>query len=107
MSESFTISSTPHAAFGALVALSLPPQPMRRFTREEASIVARALAAVARGASSERQVYMSPIASDQDFDARVGDNGLAVTAEGFSEIALDWTETRMLAEALARAGGVA
>jgi len=104
MPESFSLILTPHAAFGTLAALVLPNQPVRRFTREEAAIVARALNAVAAGASSERQIYMSPIASDHDFEARVGADGIFVADGNGGEAPLDWAQTRLLAGVLARFG---
>lgn len=99
MSQSFTLAETAHGAFGGLATLRIAGQPARRFTRQEAAIVARALYAVARGTSSERQVYMSPIASDQDFEAQVGAHGVLVAYEDCGA-ALDWAETRALAGAL-------
>ena len=107
MLESFSLVLTAHAAFGTLAALILPAQPVRRFTREEAAIVARALLAVATGASSERQIYMSPIASDHDFEARVGEDGIFIADGNGGETPLDWAQTRMLAGVLARFGATA
>jgi hypothetical protein len=105
MSESFTLGAAPHKTFGVLATLAVPGHPDRRFTREEALIVSRALNAVDEGESPERQIYMSPIASDHDFDAQVGENGVVLTAEQRSGAALDWNETRRLAQALATFGG--
>lgn len=101
MSEKFGLTVVRHGAFGALATLRLPGQPDRRFTRQEASILARALAAVAQGESVERTIYMSPIAADHDFEARVAPDGVAIAAAGVGDLRLDWSTTRALAEALA------
>lgn len=93
MSEKFSLVIASHKHFGAL-----PGAPPRRFTLQEALIVSRALDAVAMGASPERQIFISPIASDCDFEAHVEDGGIVVSgAEG---LRLDWAETRALSEAL-------
>lgn len=107
MSESFTLVVAPHRVFGALATFGLGGQPLRRFTRQEALIVSRALDAVARGASAESQIYMSPIASDQDFDAQVREEGVFVTVTGEFGVALDWEGTRALASALGAFGASA
>ncbi len=104
MPQSFTVTMTRHKVFGLLATLSVSGQPARRFTKEEALIVSRALEAVARGASSERLIYMSPIASDCDLDARVGEGGVIIASDGCRNAALDWSETRALAQELARFG---
>ena len=106
MSQSFSATTRQHGAFGLLLALAIPGQPGRRFTQQEAAIVSRALEAVTGGASSERQIYMSPIASDQDFDARVGAEGIVLTAEGFDGATLNWDQTRALKQELERFGGL-
>lgn len=104
MSHNFVLAATRHPAFGRLVTLSVAGQPPRRFTAQEASIVARALAAVAKARGAERPIYMSPIASDQEFSASVENGGVAVTLEGCADVALDWSETLELARELARFG---
>ena len=104
MSQSFTLAVTPHTVFGALATITIPGQPVRRFTRQEAAIVARALDAVTQKKSSEQQIYMTPIASDHDFEALVGVAGIIVASAGCAEVALDWDETRSLAQALASFG---
>lgn len=106
MSQSFTITATRHEAFGNLVTLAIPGQPGRRFTPREALFVSRALIGVAQGASLERQIYMSPIASDHEFDAQVGPDGIALASDGYGVAMLDWDETRKLAQALERFGSV-
>ncbi|MGA8170783.1 MAG: hypothetical protein WB816_08135 [Methylocystis sp.] len=104
MSHNFALASTQHPAFGRLVTLSVAGQPPRRFTAQEASIVALALAAVVAAKSVERRIYMSPIASDREFSANVENRGVVITLEGFADVALDWGETVELARALARFG---
>jgi hypothetical protein len=102
----FTLSSERHVAFGALITLRLAGQPERRFTRQEAAIVARGLQALATGASREPQIYMSPVASDYDLEARlIGDN-LAVTLEGAPSAVLALPEAFALIAELKRAAGV-
>lgn len=102
-SDKFSLSVAPHGAFGALATLELSGQPRRRLTLQEASIVADAIEAVAVGASPERRIYMSPIASDQDLDARVTEGGLIVSCEASPELFLSWLEAAELAGALKRA----
>ncbi len=103
MSEQFELTVTPHGAFGALATLRLAGQAVRRLTLQEASIVARAIDAVASASSPERQIYMSPIASDQDLEARVEPDGLVVIASTGPDLRLSWREATELAQALHRA----
>ncbi|KAF2989991.1 hypothetical protein OGR47_17750 [Methylocystis sp. MJC1] len=103
MSESFSLVIDRHGAFGVLATLRIAAQPARRFTLQEAAIVARALEAVAQGVSGERQIYMSPIASDHDFEASVEKDGVIVRASGCAEARLSWPETLALAEQLREA----
>ncbi|MGJ0505551.1 MAG: hypothetical protein ACR652_00150 [Methylocystis sp.] len=98
--SAFELSACQRRGFGALTTLRLRGQPDRRLTLQEASILARALAALAGGRSREPHIYMSPIASDQDFEARARADGIVIVAEGHAGVTLDWTETRALAEAL-------
>lgn len=104
MSENFVLAVDKHPAFGALATLRLPAQPPRRFTFQEASILARALEAVASGASGEKLIYMSPIASDADFDARVETEGVSIAAPGAGPKLLSWAEALALAAALREVG---
>jgi hypothetical protein len=100
----FDLSVGAHPAFGALATLRLPGQPERRFTLQESLHVSRALDALAGGASVERQIFMSPIASDADFEASATTEGLLVPAPGGGEaLLLTWPEVGVLAEALRRA----
>jgi hypothetical protein len=100
MSQTYTLAEAPHGAFGTLATLTIAGQPIRRFTREESAIVARALHAVANGASKERQIYMSPIASDCDFVAQVESGGILVCCKDCDAVPFDWEETRKLARLL-------
>lgn len=104
MSQNFTLAEAPHGAFGTLATLRIAGQPVRRFTREESAVIARALNAVANGASNERQIYMSPIASDCDFAAQVEPEGIALCCEDCEAARLDWAETRELARMLGTFG---
>jgi hypothetical protein len=104
MSQKFSLTETPHGAFGVLAILKFPGQPARAFTRQEATIVSRALKAVAGGISTERQVYMSPIASDHDFEARVAETGIVVMLDGCADVQLDWNDVDALSLRLASFG---
>lgn len=99
MSEKFSLVVAPHKAFGALATLTVSGQPPRRFTKQEALIVSRALDAVATGASPERQIYMSPIASDLDFDAQVEAAGVSIGSAA-AAVRLNWPETLAMANEL-------
>ncbi len=98
--QRFSVEPVAHRILGPLIALALPGQPRRLLTHEEATILSRALAAVATGASAERLIYMSPIASDCDFEARVVSSGLVVVCEGCADAALSFEEALRLAKAL-------
>ncbi|GEM_PF-922274 len=100
MSQRFELVASGHRAFVAVATLRLPGQPVRRFTEEEAAILSRALDSVATGERGEQQIYMSPIASDHDFDARVEPSGVVLSSEGHGDVKLDWNEARALAEQL-------
>jgi hypothetical protein len=104
MSQKFSLTETPHGAFGVLAILKFSGQPARAFTRQEATIVSRALKAVAQGTSAERLVYMSPIASDHDFEARVAETGIVVMLDGCADVQLDWNDVDVLSLRLASFG---
>ena len=104
MSQKFSFTETPHGAFGVLAILDFPGQPVRAFTRQEATIVSRALKAVAAGTSAERQVYMSPIASDHDFEARVAETGIVVISDACVDLQLDWNDVDALSRRFASFG---
>jgi hypothetical protein len=100
MSQIFELVASSHRTFVVLGTLSFPGHPPRRFTKEEAAILSRALNSVANGDRRERQIYMSPIASDHDFEANVEQSGIVVSLERHADVKLDWGETRALAEEL-------
>lgn len=105
MSQIAEVAAAEHRHFGALVTIRMGEQPVRRLTPNEAGILSRALKAVADGASLEKQIFMSPIASDHEFEALAQPDGVAVKAPGCPDVFLDWIETRALAEALAKLAG--
>lgn len=98
----FTVSIMAHRAFGGLVTLAVDNQPLRRLTREESLILGRALAATVAGASVEERIYMSPIASDQDFDATVDREGIVLISNSGEKARFDWSAVVDLAVRLAR-----
>jgi hypothetical protein len=101
MTEMFSLTVGAHRVFGALATMRLDGQAERRFTLQEARHVARALDAMATGATSERGVFMSPIASDADFEASATAAGLVVAAPpGGAPLLLGWPQVRALAAAL-------
>ncbi|ARN80035.1 hypothetical protein [Methylocystis bryophila] len=103
MTQPFSLEPFAHGFLGPLIALRLPGQPRRRLTLQEATILSRALDAVAKGASAERLIYMSPVASDCDFEARVVSSCLVVVMEGFADARLSFEEAMQLAQALKEA----
>jgi len=66
----------------------------------EASSLSFALVAVRDGVSPEREIYMSPIASDAAFIAAVHDTGVSITLPD-GKLELDWIGVGALAESLA------
>lgn len=105
MSQIVEVVAGEHRAFGALATIRAGAQPERRLTRQEAGILSRALTAVAEGTSTERQIFMSPIASDHEFEALAQENGVTLRGEGAADVFLDWSETRALAAALSTFAG--
>lgn len=65
-----------HRGLGDMIRLHLGDKLIFNLTPQEARTLARALAAVRAGKSKVEDVYMSPIASDYDFFAKVMSNGL-------------------------------
>lgn len=105
MSESnaagFLLTAMAHPAFGRLIALASPDGGGVRLTVEEALTLSRALAAVRAGRSAEREIYLSPIASDADVLGAVEDDGVRLRLGEF-ETRLDWSAVEALAAALAK-----
>ncbi len=100
----FNVSSTQHRVLGKQIRLQFADDFVLRLTTAEASSLSFALVAVRSGISPEREIYMSPIASDEAFIGTVGDSGMSI-AVGGGLIELDWTAVGKLAEALAEAIG--
>ena len=103
MSEpaSFAVSSVQHRVLGKQIRLQLADDLVLRLTPAEASSLSFALVAVRNGISPEREIYMSPIASDEGFVGTVCDAGMHIAIpDGMLE--LDWSGVGGLAEALAR-----
>jgi hypothetical protein len=103
MSEQlFDVCATQHRLLGKQVQLQLAADHVLKLSPAEASSLSFALVAVRAGASPEREIYMSPIASDLAFVGTVLDSGMSIaTTKGALE--LDWTSVGMLAEILAQA----
>ena len=91
-----------HRALGSLVRLHISDAIPLDLTCQEASILTRALTAVRDGKSIEREIFMSPVASDDSFCGTVIEEGLLLTC-GTQTQMLDWTEVSLLAENLATA----
>jgi hypothetical protein len=96
MPLSFQVLQCDHRAFGRLIRLSLDGDTRLDFTPEEAATVSRALTAVREGRSMEREIYMSPIASDHEFSGAVLTEGVRVTIAG-RVAELGWAEVERLA----------
>jgi hypothetical protein len=105
LSHKIDIGRISHRAFGELVTLKAGDQPLRRFTAQEAEILARALTAVAEGRSQENRIFMSPIASDHDFEAEAQEGGAVLLAEGGAGVFLASAAMLQLAERLRGAAG--
>ena len=89
MSPSLQVTQSVHRAFGRLIRLTLDTNIRLDFTAEEAATVSRALTAVREGRSAEREIYMSPIASDHEFSGAVLPHGIRI-AIGGTTLDLDW-----------------
>ena len=100
----FAVSSNPHRMLGKQIQLKFAYDFALRLTPAEASSLSFALLAVREGISPEREIYMSPIASDAAFVGTVQDNGMSIATPA-GEIELDWSEVGALAESLAVATG--
>ena len=89
------VDSLTHRGLGLLKTLAVGSSPILRLTPQEAHTLALALAAVRDGKSSEREIYLSPIASDHGFVALVGEEGVEVTIAA-SRTPLDWADVSRL-----------
>ncbi len=102
MSEpaSFAVSSVQHRVLGKQIRLQLADDLVLRLTPAEASSLSFALVAVRNGISPEREIYMSPIASDNGFVGTVLDTGMSIAMPA-GTLELDWARVGKLAEMLA------
>jgi hypothetical protein len=100
----FTVSSSQHHALGKQVSVQLAGDFVLKLTTAEASSLSFALVAVRDGVSPEREIYMTPIASDAAFVGYVWDLGVSIATPA-GALELDWTNVGFLAEALAAAIG--
>ena len=98
----FAVSSNQHRILGKQVQLKFAEDFVLRFTPAEASSLSFALVAVREGISPEREIYMSPIASDAAFVGTVQDKGMSIVTP-VGAIELDWSKVGVLAESLANA----
>jgi hypothetical protein len=99
MPPSIQVKQSAHRAFGHLIRVTLDGDTRLDFTAEEAATVSRALTAVREQRSAEREIYMSPIASDHDFTGSVLTDGVRVTVAGASAD-LGWDDVDRLARDL-------
>lgn len=99
----FRLESVQHRALGRLLRLSLADDLLvLALTPEEAFSLALALAAVCDGMRREQGLYLSPIASDRAFDARIEADGVAIALNS-GELHLDWPQVAALAALLGEA----
>jgi hypothetical protein len=103
MTES-SVRAFNHRGLGAMLRLTLADGHSFDLTFEEARTLSRAMKAVAEGKSTVDEIYMSPIASDRDFSAKVTADGLALEALT-PPLHLAWPEVATLAAALAVQAG--
>jgi hypothetical protein len=97
----FVVSAAQHRLLGKQVKLQFADDFVLKLSPAEASSLSFALVAVRVGASPEREIYMSPIASDAAFVGTVLGSGMSIaTPKGALE--LDWPNVGMLAEKLAQ-----
>lgn len=98
----FSVSGTRHRLLGKQVELQFADDFVLKLTPAEASSLSFALVAVRTGISPEREIYMSPIASDAAFVGTVQDNGMSIATPA-GVLDLDWSNVGLLAESLAAA----
>lgn len=91
-----------HRGLGQMIRLTVVEGYAFDLTLQEAQILSRALAAVHDKKSPLDEVYMSPIASDGDFVAKVLTDGIAFEAKT-PPIKLAWPEVNEMAKALVAA----
>lgn len=99
-----SVSPVTHRGLGAMLRLTVAEGLAFDLTFEEARTLSRAMTAVAEGKSTVDEIYMSPIASDRDFSAKVGAEGLVL--EAFDPpLRIAWPEVAALAAALSAQAG--
>jgi len=99
-----SVTLVTHRALGAMLHVTVADVLSFDLTPEEARTLARALAAVRDGNSSVDEIYMSPIASDRDFSAKVTPDGLLLQGPE-PPLRLEWPEVGEIAAALAEFAG--
>lgn len=99
--QAFSVSNVQHRVMGRQIRLQLADDYVLRLTPAEASSLSFALVAVHAGISPEREIYMSPIASDDAFDSKVVENGMRIALRD-KEVELDWEAVGHLANAIAK-----
>lgn len=96
----FKVSAIQHRLLGKQIHLQLADAFVLKLTQAEASSLSFALVAVKNGVSPEREIYMSPIASDAAFVGTVNTTGMGIATAG-TGLKLSWEEVGALAAALA------
>lgn len=102
--QAFSVSGTWHRLRGKQIELQLAQGFVLKFTPAEVSCLSFALVAVRDGISPEREIYMSPVASDAAFAGTVLDRGMSIAIPA-GTLELDWLGVGSLAESLAAAIG--
>jgi hypothetical protein len=99
MPPSLQVKQSAHRAFGRLIRLTLDSYIRLDLTPAEAATVSRALTAVREGRSIEREIYMSPIASDHEFAGTVLPHGVRISIAK-AIVDLNWDGVDQLARDL-------
>ncbi|MBA3022408.1 MAG: hypothetical protein FP821_00745 [Sideroxydans sp.] len=102
--QRYTVASVQHRVMGQQIRLRFADDIELRLTPAEASSLSLALVAVSRGISPEREIYMSPIASDDAFVGTAQESGMHVALRA-GDLVMDWNGVESLAAALAAAIG--
>ena len=100
----FAVSRCRHRVLGLQVKIEFADGFALRLMPAEASSLSFALSAVRSGISPEREIYLSPIASDAAFVGTVRDDGIGIAVQS-GTLELDWPGVASLADALAAAIG--
>lgn len=94
------VTKITHRGLGPMLRLAVSEGYSFDLTFQEARTLSRALRAVKDKQSSVDEIYLSPIASDGDFHAKVQQGGLLIEALS-PPLTLSWSDVGVLAEALA------